>query len=189
MKINTLYKILISSYGFSIFSEAVLIPIYAVFVQKVGGDILAASGAMATFLITQGIFTIIIHRIKWKNKTILLCGGWVIWVVGIASYLLISNVFMLFITQILTAIGNAIADPVLFEELAEHTDKKAKEFEWGFFSGIEALVNGLAALAGGLIATFYGFTVLIYVMIASATISLFFIIYYIRQKHRWTVFG
>ncbi|MBI5621823.1 MFS transporter [Candidatus Falkowbacteria bacterium] len=182
MKINTFYKILISSYGFSLFSESILVPIYAIFVQKIGGDILAASGAMATFLLTQGIFTLIIHRVQWKNKIALLCGGWIIWVIGIASYLFISNIFMLFVTQILTAMGNAIADPLLFEELAEHTDRRAKEFEWRFFSGLEALVGGVAAIIGGLVATFYGFTILIYMMIASATISLLFILYYIKQQ-------
>lgn len=183
---NTFYKILISSYGFSLFSESILVPIYAIFVQKIGGDILEASGAMATFLITQGIFTLIIHKMKWRNKTLLLGGGWAIWVIGIASYLLITNVAMLFVTQILTAIGNAIADPLLFEELAEHTDRKAKEFEWGFFSGLEALVGGVAALLGGLVATFYGFTALIVAMIASATISLLFILYYIHRRRHWS---
>jgi hypothetical protein len=37
---------------------------------------------------------------------------------------------MLFITQILTALGNAIADPIFDEELSNNTDPKNKLFEW-----------------------------------------------------------
>ena len=155
MRVNTLYKILITSYSFSIFSEAVILPIYAVFVQGIGGDILDASGAMAVFLITQGIFTILLHRLKWINRhrIPMMIFGWAVWVLGIAMYLVVSNVAILFITQIFTAIGSAIADPIFDQELARHTDHKNEEFEWGFFEGSVAIIQGLAALVGGLVVT------------------------------------
>lgn len=183
MKVNTLYKVLLISYTTSIFSEGILLPIYTVFVQKIGGDILDASGAMAAFLITQGVFTILAHRFKWINQRRIpvMIFGWIIWVCGIAMYLIISSVWMLFVTQILTALGNALADPIFEQELANHTDKRNQEFEWGLFEGSIDLVQGAAAIIGGLLASFFGFRVLIYAMVASATLSLILILYYIQK--------
>ncbi len=186
MKINSLYKLLISSYIFSTFSEGIIMPIYAIFVQKIGGNILDASGAMAIFFITEGVFTIIIHRPKWSNshRATLLIGGWVIWLLGIIAYLFISNMTMLFVTQILTALGNAIADPVFYRELSDHTDRKSEEFEWGLFDGSKVILDGIAALLGGVIASLYGFRPLIFTMIGAATISLLIILYYIRKLRK-----
>lgn len=185
MRINTLYKILITSYSFSVFSEAVILPIYAVFVQGIGGDLLDASGAMAVFLITQGLFTIVTHRLSWVHRyriPAMLC-GWVVWVFGIMMYLMVSSVATLFLTQIFIALGNAIADPIFDEELARHTDHKNEEFEWGFFEGSQSIIQGIAALVGGLIVSFFSFKILICLMVVTATISLgLIILYYSRIR-------
>jgi hypothetical protein len=190
MRVNTLYKILITSYSFSVFSEAVILPIYAVFVQGIGGDILDASGAMAVFLITQGLFTILTHRLSWIHNyriPVMIC-GWALWVFGIAMYLTVSSVATLFLTQIFIAMGNAIADPIFDEELARHTDHKNEEFEWGLFEGSQSIIQGIAALVGGLIVSFFSFKILIYVMVVTATISLgLIILYYSRIRKNATI--
>lgn len=190
MKINPLYRILILSYSASVFAEGVLLPIYAVFVQGIGGDILDASGAMATFLISQGLFTIIAHRLPWinRNRIPVMIGGWIIWVGGIAMYLIASTVPVLFITQIFIALGNALADPIFDTELANHTDRTSQEFEWGFFEGSRDIVQGLAAIFGGIIAAVFGFRVLIYTMILFATISLVYILSYVSKTRKLSAY-
>jgi len=181
--INSGYKLLLASYGMSLFSEWIILPIYAVFVQKIGWDILDASGAMATFLITQGIFTIIIQRLKRtkQHRIALLVWGWAIWVIGISLYITISSTLMLFITQILTALGNAIADPIFDEELSNNTDKKNKLFERWLFEGMQDIVNGIAAVIWWIIVVSYGFPALIFIMIGMATLSLISIIIYVKK--------
>jgi MFS family permease len=183
MKINLLYKLLIASYATSMFSEGIILPIYAVFVQNIGGDILDASSAMAVFLITEGIFTFLVHKSKWvqRHRIPVMVAGWAIWVIGIASYLAVSSIATLFATQILTAIGNALADPIFDQELANHTDKKSEEFEWGFFEGINSIVQGFGALLGGLVAAIFGFKTLLSVMALTATLSLALILVYIQK--------
>jgi Na+/melibiose symporter-like transporter len=135
-KTNILYRILLLAYTTSSFSEGIILPIYAIFVQRIGGDVLDAGFAMGIFLITDGIFTILIHRLKWnrKQRTMLMIIGWIVWIAGICMYLFISNLEMLFLTQFLTALGNAIANPIFDQELAEHVDKENAEFEWGLYS-------------------------------------------------------
>src|SRR5438874_1939375 len=92
---NGFYRVLVSSWALSSFSEGVILPIYAVFVQHIGGDILDAGWAMGIFLITQGIFTALIHRTKWSNgmRIFLMIVGWAIWLSGICFYLFISNIW------------------------------------------------------------------------------------------------
>ena len=87
-------------------------------------------------------------------------------------------------SQVLTAIGNAVADPVLDQEMAEHMDKGIKEFEWGIFEGSKAFVDGSAAIIGAAIASFFGFQTLIGVMILTASISLTLILVYVRKLRR-----
>ena len=189
MNINPLYKILISSYTLSTFSEGILMPIYAVFVQKIGGDILDASSAIAVFFITQGIFTMLIHRLKWsdKNRTFLLIAGWAIWVLGVFSYLFVSSLLILFLAQVLTALGNAMADPIFYRELSDNTDRRHKTFEWGFFEGIQTVFDGLAALVGGLVVTLWGFHFLILAMTIAASFSLITILFYLYKKRRISI--
>ena len=180
---NILYKLLVSSFTISSFAEGIILPIYAIFVQKIGGDILDAGIAMGVFLITEGVFTMLVHRFKWtaKQRMYLMIFGWLIWLGGICTYLLISNIWMLFLSQVLTAIGNAVADPIFDQELATHTDKGMEQFEWGFFEGSKSLIDGAAAIIGAGVAYYFGFTVLIYVMIATATASFILILFYIKK--------
>jgi len=180
-----LYKLLVSSFTLSVFSEGIILPIYAIFVQQVGGGILEASGTMATFLITEGIFTMLVHRLHWSrtHRILLLILGWAIWTVGVGLYLIVSNILMLFLTQILTALGNALANPIFEQELAAHTDNNTAQFAWGFFEGANSIAQGIAAVVGGVIAIKFGFSALIWVMAITATGSFLLILLYIWRRH------
>ena len=186
MKTNFLYRVLISSYAVSTFAEGIIMPIYAVFVQKIGGTILDTSGAIAVFLILNGVAIIVIHRSQWsqRHRTLLLIFGWLVWVIGIAAYFVISSVATLFMAQVLVALGNAIADPAFDAELDDHTDEKLKSYEWGLFGALQDILNGVAALTGGLIAGFFGFRALIFCMMVAATLSFMGILYYVRARNR-----
>lgn len=181
---NLYYKLLVSAYGLSTFSEGILLPIYAIFVQRVGGDILDAAGAVATYFILQGIVEIMIHKTKWsqQRRMQLMIWGWLVWLFGIGSYLLINSIPMLFVAQILTALGNAIANPAFDAELAEKTDKEISTYEYSVYEGLQDIFQGIVAILGGLVATALGFQTLIIMMIATATGSFLLILHYLRFK-------
>lgn len=184
MRTNYLYRVLVSSYAISTFAEGILMPIYAIFVQKIGGDILEASGAIAIFLIVNGVATIAIHRIGWsqKHRRLLMVWGWLLWVIGIGSYFVVSSTVTLFITQVLIALGNAIADPAFDAELDDNIDTRLKSYEWGVFGAVQDVLNGIAAIVGGVIASVFGFKVLILCMVLAATISFCLILYYMHAR-------
>lgn len=182
MKKIFIYKLLLSAYWTSIFSEGVLLPIYAVFVQNIGWDILDASGAMAVFLVSQGIFTIIIQRSKWirEHDMFMMIIGRAIWLSGIALYFAVSNMRMLFITQVLVAMGNAIADPIFDKELADHTDDKNKLSQRWLWEGMQDIVNGISAIIWWIIVSVRGFKWLIAFMVLCGTVSLIIIVIYVK---------
>jgi MFS transporter len=185
-KPNHYYRILVAAYSLSTFSEGILMPIYAVFVQKVGGGILDAAGAVATFFIVMGIAEWFIFRRKFSHthRLHLMVGGWIVWLLGIFMYLIIRSVPILFLAQILTALGNAIADPAFDAELAERTDVSIKEYEYGTFEASKDIFQGIAALIGGLVVFAFGFHILVILMVISATVSFFLIVgnYWRRMK-------
>lgn len=186
MKPNSYFKTLVSAYAVSTFSEGFIMPIYAIFVQKIGGDILDASGAVAIFLIVSGITTILIHRTKWSenHRVKLMIIGWLVWTLGICGYFIISNVWTLFVTQVCVALGNAIANPAFDAELDDNTDENIKSYEWGLFEALQDIVGGLAAIIGGLVASLFGFKILIMLMIATATGSFLMILSYVKLKNK-----
>jgi hypothetical protein len=148
-------------------------PIYAIFVQKISGGILAASGAVAVFFIVMGIAEILIWKRGWshEHRIYLMVVGWFVWLIGILTYLFIASVPMLFLAQILTALGNAIADPAFDAELSEKTDKGIQEYEWGIFEASKDILQGIAAIIGGIVVAFFGFRMLIIFMALAATVS------------------
>ena len=184
MKTNHYYRILVLAYSLSTFSEGILMPIYAIFVQKVGGGILDAAGAVAVFFIVMGLAELFIFKQKFSHKyrLHLMAGGWLVWLCGIFMYLIIHNIAILFIAQILTALGNAIADPAFDAELAARTDDGIQEYEWGAFESSKDIFQGVAALVGGLVVTAFGFRTLVVLMVISATISFFLIFLSYRNR-------
>ncbi len=186
LKFN-LNRLLLTSYIMSLFSEGVILPIYAVFVQRIGGDVFDAGIALGIFLMGEGIFTALIHNKKkrtHKQKINLMVLGWFVWFAGILFYLFISNKWTLFAAQVLLALGNALADPIYDEEFAQNTKKSTEEKEWGFFEGGKSFVDGISAIAGGAIAAFFGFNILIYVMVLTATISCLIILRYVKKVRK-----
>jgi MFS family permease len=184
----TLSRILLLAYLISTFSEGVILPVYAVFVQKIGGDILDAGLALGIFMIGQGLFTFLIHNMKkrtYNQRINLMVIGWFIWLIGIFLYMAVSNKWMLFLTELMLALGNATADPIYEEEFASAAKKKtSEEKEWGLFEGSISFVNGISAIIGGVIASLFGFNILIYSMIITATIAFVLVLYYTKKIKR-----
>lgn len=176
------FKLLVLSYGLSTFSEGIIIPVYAFFVQNIGGGILETTGTVSIFLIVSGITTLFIHKFEWSQKHALklLVFGWLIWLFGIICYFLISNLTTLIIAQVLIAIGNAIANPAFDSELMLHTNKNSKSYEWGIFEASQDIFNGIAAFVAGVVVVIWGFNTLIVIMVLTASISFALIYRYYR---------
>lgn len=168
-------KVLLLADFFMMFAIGMLTPIYAIFVKEIGGDILAASGAWAIFTFTCGILIFIIgrweDRVQHLEKMVFL--GYMLRCFTFIGYFFVANKFHLFGVQVLLGIGAAMTLPAYDSLYSKLLSKGHYASEWGAWEGMDKIVAGVAAIVGGLIASYFGFRVLFLVMFFSSLVGLF----------------
>ena len=180
---HRIVKILLSSSIIHNFCLALLGPIYAIFVQNIGGDILSASSAWAIYTVTIGILTVIFghfeQRLSWSR---MLIWGRILTVIGIIGYFFVSNIYQLFAVEFLLGVAASIKDPVYDSLFSKFLTKKKMSVEWGYQWGLTSIFGGIAAFIGGMVATFFGFKILFIIMAASSAVSAGLSILLLRKK-------
>ncbi|MBS3153286.1 MFS transporter [Candidatus Woesearchaeota archaeon] len=159
-------------------------PIYALFVQEIGGDLLDASLAYFIFMITSGIVIYIVGlwEDKFDHKEKFIIAGYFLSSIGVALYLFVNNITMLFLTQIVLGIAQALLTPAYNALYTHYLDKNKEASEWGAMSSTWYVVTGLAAIAGGFIANSFGFKTLFVVMFFVSLISSFMSLSLLKRK-------
>lgn len=159
-------RVLLFSDSFINLALGMIGPIYAIFVEEIGGDMLNASWAYFAYMFSAGFVMYIIS--KWedkvKHKESLIVLGYVLTNVGCFSYIFVSNQAMLLMTQIILGISMAVLDPAFDSVYAHYTSKKEEASDWGIWEAMNYIVTALAAIIGGYIASEFGFRILFIVM-------------------------
>lgn len=165
-------KILIISSIFYNFAAGLLGPIYAIFVQQIGGTIITASVAWSIYTFFIGVLLLIFGRIEDKfNKRKLFVIGRAVNTFGIVGYLFVSSPFQLFVVQGVLGIAVALMNPT-FEAIFSRGLSKGKESsEWSTWEGSINIMYAIASLVGGTIATIFGFRILFVFMAFASALS------------------
>lgn len=172
---NKLFLIVMS---FFVFGEGMLGPIYAIFVNNVGGDVLAAGTAWSIFLFVSGIGIFLMGRIQDRyksDKNFILLGYSLTslgFLLGFLGYYFVSNVIQLFLVQAVLGVATTILVPARDSFYTRYLEKRNFASQWAAWEGIWHIVTGAAALAGALIAKMFGFKVLFLSMFALSLIGL-----------------
>jgi len=137
-------------------------PLYAIFVVKVGGDILSASGAWAVFSLTTGILMILLGKVadRISRKKFMVFAGYGVMALGNLGFLFVENPLGLFIVEAILGIGSAITTPAWDAIFSKAIDKGREGFEWSLWSGSVNIVWAIAAMAGGIVVSVSGFRTL-----------------------------
>ena len=166
MRLNRAAKLLLISANIWYFGEGMMGPLFAVFSQKVGGDILDITWAWATYLVITGVFYIIVGKLingkSYKEKV--LAGGYVLNALLTFGYLFVDNPLKLFIIQAGLGIAEAICTPAWDTLYAKNISNDMDSYAWGLSSGQSQIVTGLAIGIGGLITHFISFEALFITM-------------------------
>jgi predicted MFS family arabinose efflux permease len=146
--------------------EGLLGPLFAIFAEGVGGDILDISAAWAAYLIVMGWSMVIVGKISDKkiSKKKLLLIGYSLNAILTFGYLLVSNPISLLLVQGGLGIATALATPTWNALYAESENKKKSGLEWGLADGLASVYSGIAVVIGGLIVTYLSFPILFVVM-------------------------
>lgn len=166
MRLTKTSKILLWGANLWFFGEGMLGPLYAVFSEKVGGDILDITWAWATYLIITGIFIIIVGRLTngkpYKAKVMI--AGYALNAIFTFCYLFVSNPLELFLVQCGLGIAEAIGTPTWDALYAKNLNEGHDSLAWGLAGGQSQIVTGIAFFAGGLIVNFLSFEALFVTM-------------------------
>lgn len=154
-------------------AEGMLGPLFAVFTERVGGDILDISIAWAVYLVVSGVLNILVGYIADKSRSAerLMVVGYFLNAAFTFAYLFVDNQPKLLIVQIGLAIASALATPTWDSLYAQHENPKKKGLLWGLARGGANMVTGAAILIGGYIVVHYSFTVLFLAMGTIQTIA------------------
>lgn len=174
---NKALKILLFTNSMILIASAMLGPIYALFVERVGGNLMAASIAGGIVALVAGLTTVIsgIYSDKIRQDELIIVIGYLITGFGFILYIFIHSVTALFIVQVIIGLGGGIYAPAFDDVYAKHLDGHKSGLEWGVRESMNNFTTAFGAIAGGFIAMFLGFKVLFLIMALLAFLSAFYI--------------
>lgn len=165
-QIRPALRILLITNGFVLLSWAMIGPIYALFVEWVGWDLMDASIAWWLFALSAGITTLLFWRISdsFKNKKNIL-GLWyfIMWF-GFLCYLFVDSIIALFLVQIIIGLGEAIYAPAFDALYSDNIHKKQAGYEWWLWECLDYFATAIGAFIGWAIVTYLGFHVVFIIM-------------------------
>jgi len=166
MKLNHYIKILLYGGNIWYFGEGMLGPLFAVFTERVGGDILDISWAWATYLIFAGILYMVVGKItdKYDNAEKIMVLGYALNALFTFGFLFVSSPWHLFVVQAGLGIAAAMATPTWDSLYAKHEDRKHAGFQWGLAGGEAQIITGIAIIVGGYIVSLVSFNALFLTM-------------------------
>lgn len=176
---NKALRILLLTDGVVLFSAAMLGPIYALYVEKVGGDLLNASMAGGVFALAAGITVLVSGRFsdRIKRDELIVVAGYIVIGIGFLLYTLVSSVWWLLAVQALIGFGEAIYVPAYDALYTRHLDHKKTGTEWGAWEGMKYFATAIGALAGGFLVTKFGFNTLFVTMAGFCFISAVYVLH------------
>lgn len=149
-----------------ILAGALLMPIWAIYVEQIGGDILTAGTAYSVFFVIAGLTIIIFGKLedRIKRKDLVVVVAYAIMGLGFFGYLLVENPWQLFIVQAIIGLGEAIYVPALSALYDRFIEERKAASQWGSWDGMIYIVGGVAAISGAVIVDFLGFSTLFIAM-------------------------
>lgn len=179
-------KYLLVSESMYEFAAGLFGPIYAIFVEKIGGGILAASWAWSVFAIVIGVTLLVMGRIedRLKKDELVVVIGFALAAAGFLGYVFVSELWHLFLVQAILGFGWAFGTPALDSVYARNLEKGKTDSQWGAWEASMHIVSGISAFIGGIIATLLGFKVLFLLMFGVAVTAVFVAANILRKKRR-----
>jgi len=145
---------------------AMLGPIYALFVEKVWGDLMDASIAGGIYALMAGLTTIISGKYSdiVKENELIVVLWYAIMGLGFFLYIRVDSILFLFLVQAVIGLGEATYSPAFDAVYSKHLDGHKSWSQRGARESMNYFTAALGAVVGGLIVTQFGFETLFIIM-------------------------
>lgn len=163
---NKAIRILLLTNGLILMAAAMLGPIYALFVEEIGGDLLDASLAGSVYALMAGVTVLVTGKYadKVKDKKKIVAAGYFVMGLGYLLYTQVSSIYFLLFVQVIIGLGEAIYAPSFDAVYSAHLDLGKDGIEWGAWEAMNYFTIALGAIIGGVIVKFYGFGAVFIIM-------------------------
>lgn len=134
-------------------------PIFALFVEGVGGSLLDASAAGAAFALAAALTTLVAGRYtdKFRKGREVLILGYTLMGVGFICFVFVHSIVALLAVQVLIGFAEALYAPAFDALYSEHITARKVGREWGAWEAMSYFVHGFGAIAGGAVVVWLGF--------------------------------
>lgn len=180
---NRALRILLITNGLVLLAGAMLGPIYALFVENLGGNLLDASLTGGFFALAAGITTLLAGKFADKNKRaeLIVAFGYGVMGLGFLLYIFVNSIWFLFGIQILIGFAEAFYSPAFDALYSKHITEKKAGREWGTWESMNYFSIAVGSVIGGLVATIFGFNAIFIVMSALCFISAIYIFHLYKR--------
>lgn len=165
-KLNRANKILLITNSLILLAGAAVGPIYALFVEEVGGNLMDASLAGAAFALAAGVTVLISGKYadKIKENELIIVFGYTVIGIGFLLYMFVKSIWFLLIVQVIIGLGEAIYSPAFDAVYTKHLRGGGYGSQWSFWYAMSYIVTAVGAIIGGLLVTFLGFYVVFLIL-------------------------
>lgn len=186
--INKVIKTLIATDFIILSAFGLTAPIFAIFIteQITGGDVKVVGFAAAIYWIVKSVIQIPIgifldKRKGEKDDFWALFLGYFVAGLAVFGYIFSYLPWHIYLIQMLSAIGMALALPSWAAIFTRHIDKDQEAFEWSLESTGIGIAAGISGAIGGILVSEFGFhTVFILVGVFSCLSS--FLLFFLRKE-------
>jgi len=163
---NKALKVMLLAGGFSKIAAMMFSPIYAIFVQDIGGGILEAGYAVALYAFVTGILMYFFGKKEdlMKEPELAIVLGYIITGLAYIGYIFVSSFVHLLLIQVLLGLASAIGSPAYDGVYSIHLSKGKAASGWGSWEMMASFITGFGALAGGLLVAVGSFSLMFFVM-------------------------
>lgn len=180
---NKIARFLLVTESLWSFGAGLFFPLFAIFSEEVGGDLLDAGIAAAIFIFVTSLFEYPIGKLidRYREKWFIVV-DYVLEGMVFIGYIFVTNIYELFILQIFLGLANAIGDPAWESMYDRHTPSKGSGGSWAKMHLVTGVFNSFGILIGVVIIKEYGFDVVFAIGASFSFVAAIVAMKYIRNS-------
>ena len=176
-------KILLLTALLANFAEGLYTPVYAAYVEEVGGGVLDAGLSWSVNLIVSGVLAVVLShaQVRSDKKLWYLVAGYLISAISSILFAVAYTPGMLYAIQFIRGLSWAMISPVWDSFFTLYVDRRRATVEWGYYEGGWSIAMGVGSAVGGILLAVSSFHALFFTSFLLNVLAAFVVFYYRRD--------